>query len=77
MILAHLSPDRCFRPTDQPFSVDMQEQYIASWKNIFPETQTAFESTVEGALNLARSFDHGQGTHTLITGSLFLVSKIF
>ena len=75
-MFAHVPPDRCFRPMGQPFSTDMQEQYVASWKSVFPETQTVFESTVEGALNLARSFDQGQGTHTLITGSLFLVSEL-
>lgn len=51
----------------------MQQQYIDAWKSIFPQTQTAFESTVEGALNLAKSLDKGQGTQTLVTGSLYLV----
>lgn len=51
----------------------MQERYIAAWKSIFPETETAFESTVEGALNLAKSLDQGLGTQTLVTGSLYLV----
>lgn len=51
----------------------MQKKYIDAWKCIFPETETAFESTIEGALDLARSLDRGFGTQTLVTGSLHLV----
>ena len=72
-LLSHLRLDRCFQNTDQPFPTDLQEQYSDAWKSIFPKTQTAFEPTVEGALKLARSFDEGFGTQTLVTGSLYLV----
>ena len=73
--LNHICIDRCFRhtPTDQPFSTEMQERYFDAWKSVSPDTQTAFEPTVEGALELARSFDRGEDMHTLVTGSLYLV----
>ena len=51
----------------------MQKRYIEAWQNISPETQTAFEPTIEGALNLAKFFDQGSGTRVLVTGSLHLV----
>ena len=73
ILLSDLPLDRRFQSTDQPFSTNMQEQYIAAWQSIFPNTQTAFEPTVEGALNMAKSLDQGLGTQTLITGSLYLV----
>ena len=74
-LLSHLHLDQSFRHTDQPFSTEKQEQYFDAWRSIFPETHMAFELTVEGALNLARSFDQGSGTQTLVTGSLYLIGS--
>jgi len=65
--------DRCFRPPDQAFSTDMRTRYIDAWRSISPQTQTVFESTIEGALGFARSLDQGSGTQSLVTGSLYLV----
>ena len=65
--------DRCFRQPNQQFSTDMQKGYMDAWKSILPQTQTTFESTIEGAINLVRSLDQGTGMQILVIGSQHLV----
>ncbi|KAL9630732.1 MAG: hypothetical protein Q9164_006269, partial [Protoblastenia rupestris] len=64
---------RCFRQPNQQFSTGMQKEYMDAWKSILPQTQATFESTIEGAINLARSLDQGTGMQILVTGSQHLV----
>ena len=59
----------------RPFDVEMQRQYTQAWRDYWPDTEVSVELTVEGALSLARAADRGAGTHTLITGSLYLVGS--
>lgn len=59
----------------KPFPDVVQKQYVHAWREHQPDGQVSVEPTVEGALNLARTADRGEGVQTLITGSLYLVGS--
>ena len=68
-------PDDNVEIRSKPFPAEVQQQYMHAWREYQPDGQVAVEPTVEGALNLARTADCGQGVQTLITGSLYLVGS--
>lgn len=52
----------------------MQDSFAAAWKSVDPTAQISSESTIKGALNLARAIgDRRSGMQTLITGDTRLV----
>jgi hypothetical protein len=54
-------------------SEDMLDHFAAAWKSVDHTTPISFESTIKGALNLARTFGGRSGMQTLITGDTRLV----
>ena len=66
--------DLCLKPA-QPLSPEHRSDYIQAWQSVHPLVDMHVEPTIEGALNLARQIgnQNGNGTQTLITGSLYLV----
>ena len=73
-ISADFSPDRCFVHPEMNSLSELQDDYIRVWKSVYGECQTAFESSIQGALNLAKKIgDENGGMQTLITGSLYLI----
>ena len=73
LLLIHRA-DRCFKLPEKNFPLELHDDYIKAWKSVYGEGHTAFESSIEGALNLAKKIgdEHG-GMQTLITGSLYLI----
>ncbi|KAK3173247.1 hypothetical protein OEA41_006576 [Lepraria neglecta] len=66
--------DRCFEHPEKNFPLELQNEYIEAWKSVYGEGHAAFESSIEGALNLAKKIGEEQGgMQTLITGSLYLI----
>ncbi|KAI4229803.1 MAG: hypothetical protein L6R36_000590 [Xanthoria steineri] len=68
------SMDPCSKIPEQPFSPELQKDYIEAYRSIDPDARISIEPTIEGALNLAR--DTGRGDdhmHALVTGSLYLI----
>lgn len=69
--------DPCFKPPEKPFSLDLQTEYIQTYRTIDPNVRIAVEPTIEGALNLARKIGNSSnGMQTLVTGSLYLIGGV-
>ena len=74
LVYADASADRCFKHPEKVFPPELQDEYIKVWKTVYGEGHTAFESSIEGALNLAKRIgDENGGMQTLITGSLYVI----
>ena len=65
--------DRCFRSPNPLLLEGMKDDCFQAWHNVFPETPSFFEPTIEGAINAARTYSEADGGHVLVTGSLYLV----
>lgn len=66
--------DPCSKTPEQPFSLDLQKDYIEAYRSIDPDARISIEPTIEGALNLAREIgSRDNGMQTLVTGSLYLI----
>ena len=73
-VSANSSADRCFKQPNKDSLSELQDDYIKVWKSVHGEGHTAFEPSIEGALNLAKQIgDENGGMKTLITGSLYLI----
>ncbi|KAI4282731.1 MAG: hypothetical protein L6R38_002735 [Xanthoria sp. 2 TBL-2021] len=69
-----VSMDPCSKTPEQPFSLDLQKDYIEAYRSIDPDARISIEPTIEGALNLAREIgSRDNGMQTLVTGSLYLI----
>lgn len=51
----------------------MRDEYLKVWQDMLPETPAAFEPTIEGAINIAKTHSDTNGCRVFITGSLYLV----
>ncbi|KAL8906531.1 MAG: hypothetical protein Q9207_001969 [Kuettlingeria erythrocarpa] len=69
-----VSMDHCSKAPEQPFSPDLQKDYIDAYRSIDPGARISIEPTIEGALNLAREIgSRDNGMQALVTGSLYLI----
>lgn len=67
-------PDPCSKIPEQPFSAELQKDYIEAYRSIDPDVRISTEPTIEGALNLARETgSRDDRMHALVTGSLYLI----
>lgn len=66
--------DPCSKTPKQPFSLDLQKDYVEAYRSVDPNARISIEPTIEGALNLAREYGNcDNGMQTLVTGSLYLI----
>ncbi|KAL8646467.1 MAG: hypothetical protein Q9210_006127 [Variospora velana] len=69
-----VSMEHCSKTPEKPFSLDVQKDYIEAYRSIDPNAHISIESTIEGALNLAREIgSRDNGMQALVTGSLYLI----
>ncbi|KAL8821427.1 MAG: hypothetical protein Q9223_000530 [Gallowayella weberi] len=69
-----VSIDHCCKTPEQPFSVDLQKEYIEAYRSIDPVACISIEPSIEGALNLAKGIgSRDNGMQALVTGSLYLI----
>lgn len=67
-------PDPCSKIPEQPFSPELQKDYIEAYRSIDSEARISIEPTIEGALNLAREIGNRDNRmQALVTGSLYLI----
>ncbi|KAI4111829.1 MAG: hypothetical protein LQ339_000288 [Xanthoria mediterranea] len=69
-----VSMDPCSKIPEQPFSPELQKDYIEAYRSIDSEARISIEPTIEGALNLAREIGNRDNRmQALVTGSLYLI----
>jgi folylpolyglutamate synthase len=72
-IIQLTSLDKTLKTPETPFP-DFLTVYSELWKSLDPQTKVSKNSTIEGALKLAKRIgDQEGGMLTLVTGSLHLV----